>query len=294
MDFSSYLESFEMALHDFFTGTSGRFLIPILVFLLAFFLAKFIRKLFDTFFDKSSSIIQNDPTNYHFIKHFFSAIIYVTAFFIVIYSIPSLRGLALSLFAGAGIFAAIIGFASQQAFSNIISGIFIVIFKPFRVKDRIQIGETHSGTVEDITLRHTVIRNFENRRIVIPNSVISSQTVINSNMVDDKICRFIEVQISYESDIPLAMRLMQECALKHPLLIDNRSEEDKAEGKDQVMVRVAGFADSGVQLRAFCWVSSPMDAFALASDLFQDIKVTFQENGIEIPYPHRTVVEKKP
>ena len=58
---------------------------------------------------------------------------------------------------------AIIGFASQKAFSNIISGIFILIFKPFRVKDTIEFLDSTKGVVEEITLRHTIIRNYENR-----------------------------------------------------------------------------------------------------------------------------------
>ncbi|MDZ7777461.1 MAG: mechanosensitive ion channel [Bacteroidales bacterium] len=74
------------------------------------------------------------------------------------------------------------------------------------------------GTVEDITLRHTVIRNFENRRIIVPNSVISSETIINSNIIEDKVCNFVEISISYDSDVDKAMALMQEEAMSHPNL----------------------------------------------------------------------------
>jgi len=71
------------------------------------------------------------------------------------------------MLAGAGILAVAVGFASQAALSNIISGVFVVIFKPFRVGDRLKINEL-TGVVEDITLRHTVIRDLENKRIIIP------------------------------------------------------------------------------------------------------------------------------
>ncbi len=98
--------------------------------------------------------------------------------------VDELQTISTGIFASAGIFAAIIGFASQQAFSNIVGGIFIVIFKPFRVGDFIQVG-TNIGNVEDITLRHTVIKDLQNKRIIIPNSVISTETIVN-NHIEEK------------------------------------------------------------------------------------------------------------
>ena len=126
----------------------------------------------------------------------------------IFYFTPSLRALGTTIFAGAGIFAAIIGFASQQAFSNIIGGIFIVIFKPFRVGDLIEIGVASKGTVEDITLRHTVIRDFENKRIVIPNSAISSETILNSHLKDGRINRRIEFRVFLDTDIDRAIEII--------------------------------------------------------------------------------------
>jgi len=101
---------------------------------------------------------------------------------------PNLRALASSFLAGAGILAVAVGFASQHALGNIISGVFIVIFKPFRVTDRVKLREL-TGVVEDITLRHTIIRDFENKRIIIPNFLISEEIIVNSNFEDDRICK---------------------------------------------------------------------------------------------------------
>jgi len=71
-------------------------------------------------------------------------------------------------------------FASQHAFANIVSGIFIVIFKPFGVGDWIKIGSNGtSGTVEDITLRHTVITTWEHKSLIIPNAKIDDMSIIN-------------------------------------------------------------------------------------------------------------------
>ena len=81
---------------------------------------------------------------------------------IIISTVPIFKQKAGYIFSGAGILAAIIGFAAQDALSNLVAGFFIVIFKPFRVGDYIKLDKERSGIVDDITLRHTVINNFEN------------------------------------------------------------------------------------------------------------------------------------
>ena len=148
-------------------------------------LAWLFNRLFSRFIKQSSIIIKNDPTNYQFLKHFISAIIYIVGLGVAVYSIPPLRNIATPLLGGAGILAVAIGFASQNALSNLISGVFIIMFKPFRVNDRLRIRDTLAGIVEDITLRHTVIRDFENRRIIVPNSVMNQEIIINADFIAD-------------------------------------------------------------------------------------------------------------
>ncbi len=266
--------------------------VPILIILLALLITKFFRILMHRYFEKSSRILRVDPTRYRFFKNAVSFIIFLLAFIIIFYTIPELRTIGVSLFAGAGIFAIIIGFASQAAFANIISGIFIVASRPFRVGDYIRISDEYMGVVEDITLRHTVIRNNENRRIIIPNAVINNQTIINSNIVDEKVCSLIEIGISYDSDLDRAIGIIQDEVTKHPMSIDNRTEEDINEGTPRVVVRVMGFGESSVMLRAYAWASSSFNAFVMRTDLFRTIKARFDNEGIEIPFPYRTIVMK--
>ena len=254
-------------------------------------LAAIISRLFRRLIKRSTDDMRNDPTNYVFLRHLIIGLIYLVGFGIAIYTVPELRGLASSMLAGAGILAVAVGFASQHALSNIISGMFIVIFKPFRVNDRITVRGL-SGVIEDITLRHTVIRNFENRRIIIPNSVISDEILVNADFGDERICKWIEVGISYESDIDRAKAIMREEAMAHPLLIDARSPEEVEAGEPIVQVRLLALQDSGVLLRAWCWTEGQADSFVLGCDLYESIKKRFDREGIEIPYPHRTVVQK--
>ncbi len=265
---------------------------PLVIILLAFIVSKIFRVLIHRYFERSSHLLKVDPTRYHFFKNAVSFIIYLVALTIIFYSIPELNTLGVSFFAGAGILAIIIGFASQAAFANIISGIFIVASKPFRVGDYIKISDEYFGTVEDITLRHTVIRNNENRRIIIPNAVINNQTITNSNIIDEKVCSLIEFGVSYDSDLKKAIRIIQEEVMKHPLFMDNRSPEEKADNAPQVVVRVMGFGDSSVNLRGYAWASTSFNAFVLRTDMYQVIKEMFDREGIEIPYPYRTIVMK--
>lgn len=259
---------------------------------IAVILSRVLQKLMKVYFERSSHVLKVDPTRYKFLRNAVSFVVFMLAITLIFYTIPELRTIGITLFAGAGIFAAIIGFASQEAFSNIISGIFIVIFKPFRVGDNIKIGELHQGVVEDITLRHTIINNFENRRIIIPNTVISGQTIINSTIEDEKVCTFIEIGISYESNQDKAIAILRKVIEAHANCRDNRTAEEIENGIPKVVIRMLGFGESSVNLRAYAWAANSGEGFVLKCDVYETLKKEFDLNGIEIPYPHRTIVYK--
>lgn len=267
-------------------------IITIVTLFIAFVISKVLRILIDRFIKRSSSKLKVDYTQFNFLKNAVTFIVFLGALIFIFFTIPKLKTISLTLFAGAGILAAIALFASQQAFANIVSGIFIVIFKPFRVNDLVDVGSLPKGRIEDITLRHTVLRNFENRRMIIPNSVISSEILINSSIVDETICNFVDIGISYDSDIDKAIEIMRNEAVGHPNFIDHRTEEDKKNGEPPVTVRVMGFGDSSVNLRAFVWSKDHSSGFVMKTDLNKSIKEQFDRNGIEIPFPYRTIVYK--
>ncbi|MFP4118469.1 MAG: mechanosensitive ion channel family protein [Candidatus Woesearchaeota archaeon] len=241
---------------------------------------------------KTNRRVKIDDTQFMVLKRLISVMIYIAGIAVAISFIPSLRTVAVSLFAGAGVLAIVVGFAAQQAFSNIINGIFIAVYKPFRVGDIISFsGKT--GVVEDINLRHTVIRNFENKRFVAPNSILGNEIVENYNIGEEKTCRHVEIGISYDSDIDKAMKIMAEEIEAHSLSIDPRTKMDIKEGKPKTLVKVLGFGDSSVKLRAWAWAKNPSDAFMMGCDVNKSIKERFDKEGIEIPFPYRTVVYKK-
>lgn len=264
--------------------------ITVIVILLLMFLAQYLlRRAFKRFEKSRVHTELEDTTNYRFMYYALLAVIYLTGIGFAIWNIPSLKHVAQSMLASAGILAVVVGFAAQQALGNIISGIFIVIFKPYRINDRLTIQNTLRGIVEDINLRHTIIRNFENQRIIIPNSIISNEILINSNYTDDKLCKFINVGISYDSNIDRAKEIMSEEVQNHHLNIDVRSEIDIESGVPRVIVRVVLLGESSVNLRAWAWASDPQNAFMMECDLLESIKKRFDKEGIVIPFPQRTI-----
>lgn len=235
-----------------------------------------------------------DVTQLNFIKHVLTGAIYMIGLTLIIFQIDYLKTLAISIVASSGIVAVVIGFASQNTFANIVSGLFISFFKPFRIGDRIRFIDRNTvGIVEDITLRHTVLRTFENKHIIIPNNIMNNEMIENANIIEDKICTYLDVGISYDSDINLAMQVIKEEVLRHKDYYDNRSKEEVEAGEESVQIKVIGFGDSSVNLRAWVWAKDPLTGFMMNCDLNKSVKERFDQEGIEIPYPYRTIVFKK-
>jgi len=234
-----------------------------------------------------------DPTNFIFIQNSISILLYTIATVWIFSKVPYLKTLGNALFAGAGVLAAVIGFASQKAFSNIIGGLFILLFKPFRVGDIIEISNSRIGVVESISLRHTIIRDYESRRVVIPNSQISEETIINSSLLDQRIRKFIDISVGYDTDLDQAIRILTDFIENHPNFLDNRTQEDNEAGKPKVDIKVIELGNFSITLRAFVWALNNGDAFTIKCDILKNIKTEFDKVGIEIPYPYQNVVVKQ-
>lgn len=270
----------------------------VLIVLSAFVVERILVSLLRSAYARSKAQGHDDVTRYKFLRNAVRSVVGLIALGFVAYSIPSVRSLAVTLFAGAGILAALIGFSAQKAFSNIISGIFIVAFKPFRVGDQITVGlgtsgpgqPDRSGQVEDITLRHTVILTWENRRLVVPNAIISDEYIVNSTIRDPAICEYVEVPVAYEADLDKTMRIVRELCLAHPSRIDRRTADEMQHGVDELPVRLVRMGDSSLILRAYVWSMDPITARLMHYDLNKSIVERFRAEGIGFPYPTRTII----
>lgn len=234
-----------------------------------------------------------DKTTGNYLQQILVIVIYVIGVSAIIGNIPGLEKIGSSILASAGILTAAVALASQEALSNFIGGVFIVVGKPFKLGDFIDVDGVAAGTVIEITLRHTVIRNAENRMILIPNSKINSSTITNSTIGDPATCAFIEVDVSYNDDLDKAMEVLRDEVMKHPSLIDRRSEAEKEAGEPQVKVKVMALGDSSITLRAWAWAASSGDAATMRFDLYKNIKERYDKEGIEIPYPYYNQIIKQ-
>jgi small conductance mechanosensitive channel len=249
---------------------------------------------FHTIFHKKSFAVsfRMSETRHRILLRVIQAFVFVIAFSVIVYMIPPLRTLSYSLLAGAGIAAVIIGFAVQKSFANIFAGIFIGIYEPFRIGDFIRFADK-TGVIEDITLHHTVIREWRNRRYIIPNSIISDQLIENYTISSSKMLKTFEVGISYDSDIDLAREIILEEVRKQPeLLIPEEKEGDKIV-KQWPNVKVVDWGESSLKLRIAFWVPNPLVGYRMKFKVLESVQKRFKQEGVEIPYPYRTLVYKK-
>ena len=220
-------------------------------------------------------------------RKIFQTALYIFAIFAIIREIPALASIATSFLAGSGLVAVVVGFASQEALTNIVSGAFIIFFKPFTINDRISLPDKNIvGFVEDISLRHTVIRTVENSRVIIPNSTINSSILENSNYKDNRRMNFFGINVSYSTDLDKAIAIIEEEISKHPNFLDTRTSLDIAKGIKAVTARVTALGDSSIQIRAGVWSEDFGKGYVMLCDLNKSVKEHFERENIEIPYPY--------
>lgn len=274
-------EGFEKLWEDYHISLS-----IILIIFGSWLLTRIIRTILQRWLLRTYEEDPSSATAISFLKNAVSLFFFIVALLAVIYTIPALRTLADTLTIGAGVVAATAAFASQAAFANLVGGIFIVIFRPFRVGDRIFIGKNYEGLVVDITLRHTVIRDWEKKHIIIPNSVISTETIVNSDLTGEKICRFVEIPISYDTDLKRACAIIAEESMKHPNYTDVRTP-DEITGKEAPFdVRIIRYEGAGAILRAYLW-GDLASTFVMAADLRLAWHEALRAEGIKLGVAHR-------
>jgi len=224
-----------------------------------------------------------DETVLRYVLRIKTVVIFVAIALVYASLVPALRVVVGTILAGAGITALVVGFAAKSTLANLISGLSLAIYRPFRIGDKVTI-EGEYGTVEDITLRHTVVRTWEYKRLVIPNEKIDSMTLLNYNIVDPKIVCTVELGVSYDTDIDLARRLVLEESDRCPYRL---KEAEKP------WMRVIAHRDFSIGLRLYVWVPDMDAAWQAKFWLLEHIKKRFDLEGVEIPFPYRTVVYKK-
>jgi small conductance mechanosensitive channel len=320
--FAENLSYFDTGLQQAFSWFSNNFdniLFIIIIGLGTILVARTINRLMESYLKKASSKLHMGITAFRMFRHITVAIIYFLGIIIIIFSIPSLQNLSVALFTGAGIAGIVIGFAAQSTLSNIIAGLSLAIFQPFRVGDRLDIMNEY-GKVADLNLRHTVIITWDNRRLIIPNSKMSNEAIINWTIEDPAVIWPIDVGIGYDADIDKARKIMIEEARKHPnvmppyemgysvakssiiksdilnmgflhLPVLSAVDPDFRE-RGEIKVNVTELGEFSVNLRLLVWFKDRSISYSSGCEIREAIKKRFDNEGIEIPYPHRTILFK--
>ena len=172
-----------------------------------------------------------------------------------------------------------IGLATQNVIRNFVSGIFIYTERPFKIDDWIEWGGgDYSGVVEDISLRVTRVRTFDNELLTVPNSELTENVVKNPVDGDRLRLRFV-FGIGYDDDIERATEIIIEEAEEHDGILDEPAPS----------VRVTELADSYVGLQSRIWIDQPSraDFVKTRSEYVENVKNRFDDEGIEIPFPQR-------
>jgi small-conductance mechanosensitive channel len=172
-----------------------------------------------------------------------------------------------------------IGFAMQDVIKNFVSGVFIYTDRPFRIGDWIE-WDGNAGIVEDISLRVTRVRTFDNELLTVPNSQLTDGVIKNPVAKDKLRIKFV-FGIDYDDDIERATDIILEEAARHEEILDS----------PEPTVRLTELADSYVGLQSRVWIENPSraDYLGIRGEYVTDVKQRFDDAGITIPFPQRTL-----
>lgn len=198
--------------------------------------------------------------------------------------------LSVELFKSTGLLVAVVGFAAQEILKDMLAGMMISLSKPYNIGSRISIVNLDiTGIVEDITVRHTVIKCFDNSRVVVPNSIINRDILKNTDYDDSLIGNYLEIGIGYSSNIREAIDIVKRVVLEHELVVDS----SKGNCDKTCTVLVKELSEYSIILKTTIWTKNIDDNFKACSDIRITLKEEFDRVGIDIPYPCRTIYEGK-
>lgn len=206
------------------------------------------------------------------------AVILIGAFIALSIVMPSLKADDLvQLFGVSGV---AIGFAFRDILQNFLSGVLILLTQPFQIDDQI-VYQDYEGTVENIQTRATTIRTYDNRRIVIPNSELFTNSILVNTAFEKRRLQY-DIGIHYDEDIDQASQLILEAMQETEGVLEDPSPE----------VIVVDLAPSTVNLRARWWMDPPRrsDVLDVTSKILKSIKNKLMVHGVDMPYPTQQIL----
>ncbi len=246
-----------------------KFLLAIITLLVGFWLIKVFMRFFGRAMEKSKI----EPS----LQRFLSSLISATFKVLLLITVASMIGIATTSFVAViGAAGLAIGLALQGSLANFAGGVLILLFKPFKVGDFIE-AQGYAGVVKEIQVFNTILRTGDNKNVILPNGAVSGGSITNYSAENTRRVDMV-FGIGYDDDLLKAKniltRLMQE---------DKRILEEPAP-----LIVVSELADSSVNFTVRVWCKSA-DYWGIFFDMQERVKLTFDQEGISIPYPQQDV-----
>jgi small-conductance mechanosensitive channel len=234
--------------------------VSVLVLLSAWLLFWLLRYAINRF-SRRYKLAETDPgaeTRFRMIERLSAVVLFFVAVGLVfwIMDVPALKRVAVGIFASAGVAGIALGFAAQTTMANLVSGVIIAFAQPIRLGDNVKIDGEY-GAVESIGLFYTYIRTWDNRRLVIPNKLLSDQTIRNYTLVDPRMPALVLLRLDYGTDVEAVRTLLLKEAEAHPLFLAEPAPS----------VQVVDADELGVSVRLMAWAPTQADAWTLAADV---------------------------
>ncbi len=249
----------------------------VIILSITFATANIVGKIFKNYVQKSNLPIPATGLAYGILK----GTIIIVGFLIILNSL----GISIApLLTALGVGGLAVALALKDTLANLFAGIHILIEKSIRVGDFVKLETGQEGYIEDITWRTTRIRMLPNNIVVIPNNILAQSIVTNYYLPEKRMSIFMPVSVSYSSDPEKVEKILVEEVKKAVGQIPGLL------GDPEPSVRfVPGFGDSSLDFTLICQVGEFTDQYPVQHELRKRIFRRFKEEGIEIPFPHRTV-----
>lgn len=195
--------------------------------------------------------------------------------------VETLRKISVAMFASAGAAGIALAFAAQTTAANLVSGVIIAFVQPLRLGDRVRV-EDEMGRVEDIGLFYTVLTTWDNRRVLIPNQLLSNRIVKNYTVTDPRMAAAVNLKIGFDSDIEAVRTLLLGLARAHPLTIDD----------PEPAVEIVENDAAGMTVRLVAWGAEQSDAWTLGTELREQAIVAMSDQGVPVSAQRFILVER--
>ncbi|AUQ71676.1 mechanosensitive ion channel family protein [Phaeobacter inhibens] len=257
---------------EFLAQAMGSVLAAIVILLAGFIVASWVKRRIVQIGDSHASL---DVTLFHFLGNLAR---YVILAFAVLFVLNTFGVQTTSIIAAIGAAGLAIGLAMQGALSNVAAGIMLILFRPFKLGDFIEV-DGEMGTVKEITLNNTVIASLSNLKVIIPNSEVWGNTITNYSEFDTRRAEW-NFGVGYGANLATA-----EQVIRDTIMSDSRSHAEP-----EPFIQVNNLNSSSVDFLVRVWVDAA-EYFQYQADMKRRVKEALDAAGIDIPFPTRTLVQ---